>query len=82
MEGLLNDFQRVRKAGNESNNEELVLVEQRLQKFSEKMTISNQHIGEAICTLRNCSANIGENYHWLIFVVLYGGAFLVGSMSS
>jgi hypothetical protein len=54
-------------------------LSEKLKNFSDVVSSSNAHIDEAVTCFKSSSVNVGEAYHWLIFVALYGGTYLVAN---
>ena len=51
----------------------------KLTEFSNTVSRSNSDIGEAVTCFKTSSVNVGESYHWLVFVALYGGTYLLAN---
>ena len=52
-------------------------LDEKIKELTDIIMKSNNNMSESIDHLQSCSTSIGDKYHWLIFVVLYGGSYFL-----
>jgi len=68
------------QASLESNQERASSHRETQSKMSElqdQIDLTNEATATRILQLKNCSANPGASYYWVLFVLLYGGIYLL-----
>ena len=83
MNKLLRDLQEVvaHSTGGEIENSSLdrLIIEKKLGEFKATIGECNDVVGISIDVLKQKGGSVGESYHWIIFVLIYGGAYIVAS---
>lgn len=57
------------------NGLELAAMQSKLCEIREKLEQAGDHTSEFIEDLRQCAANPGSQYYFIIFIALYGGVY-------
>jgi hypothetical protein len=55
----------------------LEMVVSRINSFRNQMDRTSQSVDKRILDLKQSSSTFGANYHWIVFVLLYGGVFFL-----
>jgi hypothetical protein len=92
LEGILTSHQEINKllrelqevvahpnSGEESVSLDRSAVEKKLGECKAAIGESNASIGDSIDALRQQGGGVGETYHWIVFALIYGGAYIVAS---
>lgn len=77
VESSLENNKKTIVDGNTKYPEQVREVQSMLLELRDQMDKSSESSMKFIDDLRHCSANPGSNYYWVIFVVLYGGFYLL-----
>lgn len=90
MNELLQQLQSIVEVGNgaqdkqdpsqapaERDEQQLSSVQGKIAELRDQLDYSNEATAQYIEALRQCSANPGSNYYWLVFVVLYGSIYFM-----
>lgn len=61
----------------EREEQQLSAVRGKMAELRDQLDASGEATTQYIEALRQCSANPGSNYYWLVFVVLYGSIYFM-----
>ncbi len=81
MSGLLHQLQVA--ASTDSTHAQMSvtekeIIEQKILEFNNCVDNSNKNLAQSVQILQHSSQNVGAKYHWLIFVAIYGAAYVLG----
>jgi hypothetical protein len=82
MNKLLTELQKVvahPDSGEERASLDRSAVEKKLGEFRSAIGERNDSISASIDALRQPRGSVGEAYHWVVFVLIYGGMYIVAS---
>ena len=64
-------------AATASDEQRLSSVQSKIAELRDQLDQASEATAQHIEALRQCSSNPGSNYHWLVFVVLYGSVYFM-----
>ena len=59
------------------NNDSMDTLKEKILVLKNQIESTNEDTSKQILMLKNSSSNPGANYYWIIFVLIYGGIYLI-----
>lgn len=71
------DVSKTGTAGSGGDEEQLPVIQSKLGELREQLEQAGDNTTLLIEDLRQCAANPGSQYYFIVFIVLYGGIYLL-----